>query len=756
MSIALSQVFNMSASEAESHRMSNFDHLPSDPQAALLGSEQLSPFPLSTDTQVDNEVKPNKSAVDRRRRTIIWHVLLHSFPLSVTILIILLNAREVYWQDLGLSDQNAKLQAFQYGAKAHEMMMTTSLTAIVLYQFRSDLCGSEGVPLGFLTAVFQLSDPSFVFTKKFFGGATARAHSFGWSRFSRLTYLLILGFALTSVVGPSSAIAMIPRLDLWHMSQVEAFGREYKDRIYFNHTEAELWPGDITNAIYADVNWCNATNISKQDCAVRAIDVVGPWISRHQSEGTKPNITVFQDSEVTRYLTSQGGPPDNSSWTVSSTIGSVWAKDLNHYWNWQVENGSLPTSVSRPSLRPAFINPTFKIKKPLVQVQCQSYFNPDLEKETFEFPHDELLTPPLDAFKDDTWSLPNEFVLNLKGNDSSSYDHIHTRILFDWFDAASNFSSQGVPSLGAVVIYFAWNGTALVPVLTTCSFDGRWTPVEYYLEPKDTITIRQDSPSPMDILNGSSKEAANEWTRMRMSLDWANTLNIQSSDLHDPPTTVVAEMLTGFSGGAYTIFPESEPTASGFVMKSLDWRISTTLGLYLTEGLARAFSDEGKGSMLYRQATKIEQSYVRYLNDINQPAPKEGYRNGKLDWVETNDARWNDTILPWDEWAPQNGYTEITMAVQRNGYGYGFEGVPIKLAAFVLGIYSALVCVHLITIVAERRIYKGFSDMGDMLALAWGSAPTVEMKNLSAGIKHHQTWRRVVKVREKERRLQLV
>ena len=50
--------------------------------------------------------------------------------------------------------------------------------------------------------------------------------------------------------------------------------------------------------------------------------------------------------------------------------------------------------------------------------------------------------------------------------------------------------------------------------------------------------------------------------------------------------------------------------------------------------------------MLYRQAAEIEQSYVRYLNDINEPILKEGYRNGGLDWVETRDHRWNDSILP--------------------------------------------------------------------------------------------------------------
>ena len=746
----------MSALEAEWHGMGNLDHPPSDSQAALLQLERNSP-PPPIDTFVHNHKQLNESGIDRRRSIILLHGIPHLFPLLATVAIICLNAREIYWQDLGLRDQNAKLQALQYASKAHEMMMVASLTAIVVYQIRYDLSGSKGVPLGFLTAGFQLSDLSFVFTRKFFGGATARVHSGGWSRFSLLTYLLVLGFALTSVVGPSSAVAMIPRLDWWNMSQVEAFAREYRDRVYFNRTEAELWPGDITNAIYPNVSWCSATNTSNQDCAVRAIDIIGPWTYLHQSQGTKPNITVFQDSEVTRYLTSQGGPPDDSSWTVSSTVGSIFAKDLNHYWDWQIENASLPTSVSRPLLRPAFINPTFKVKKPLVQAQCHSYVNPDWESDAFDFPHDELLAPPLDVFKDNAWSLPNEFVLNLKGNVSSigNTSHDHPWILFDWFDAASNFSSQGAPSLGAVVMYLAANGTGYIPVLTTCTFDGRWAPVEYYLDPKDTITIRQDSPNPMDLLNGSSKVAATELTQMRMSLDWANTLNIRGSNLHVPSTTVVEEVLSGFGGSNY-LFPENERIGPGYVLKSLDWRISTTLGLYLAEGLARAFSDSGKGSMLYRQAAETEQSYVRYLNDINNPVMKEGYRNGKLDWVETRDPRWNDAILPWDEWAPQNGYTEIIISVQRNGYGYGFEGLPIKLAVTVLGIYIALVCVHLIGMVVGGRMYKGCSDMSDMLALAWSSAPSTETKDLSSSIKNNQTWRRMVSVREKERRLQLV
>ena len=723
----------------------------------LLQAEPFPPDQRPIDAYANGQMEPRAAATKGKRWLNVLYCLPHMVPLVATITILILNARGVYWQDLGRPNQNTILQVLQYAAKAHELTMAASLTAIVVHQIQYDLSNSKGVSLGFLTAGFRLSDPSYVCTREFLGGAMARVHSRGMSRFSALTYLLVLGVALTLVVGPSSAIAMIPRLNWWEVSKMDAFGPLYTDRLYFNRTEAELWPRNITNAIYADVSNCDAIGTDPQDCAVGAADVVGPWVSLHQSQGTKPNITIFQDSEVTRYLTSQGGPPDNSSFTVSSTIGSIFAKDLDHYWDWLVENSSLPLNIDRPLLRPAFKDSNFKMKKPLVSAQCQTYFNPDYERGAFEFPHDELVTPPLDEFKDDIWSLPTDFVLNLKGNDSdigNLTDLSHPYMLFNWFDTATEFSNKGAPSLGAVVIYLTTNGTDLLEVLTACSFDGRWAPVEYYLDPKDVVTVYQDSPNPMDILNGSNKAAAKDLIQMKMSLEWAKTLNVKGSDQDIPSTTVVEQMLEGFSGVGL-IDPEPEPTL-GYVMKSIDWRLSTTLGLYLTESLAHAFSDVSKGSMLYRQAPELNQSYVRYLNDINQPALKRFYTNGKLAWVEMRDPLWNSSFPPWDEWAPQNGYTEIIFTVQRNGYGYGFEGVPIKLAALVLAIYVLLVCGHVVSVLFNGQVYKGYSTISDMVALAWNSAPAREVSDVAAGTEKLHTWSLVVKTEEKDQRPRLV
>ena len=238
-------------------------------------------------------------------------------------------------------------------------------------------------------------------------------------------------------------------------------------------------------------------------------------------------------------------------------------------------------------------------------------------------------------------------------------------------------------------------------------------------------------------------------------------MNIQGISKEHPSTTVVEQLLLGFSGvnsrGGSFIFPEpAQEAVLGFVKKSIDWRLSTTLGLYLTEGLARAFSDSSKGSMLFRQAPLANQSYVRYLNDINNPLYKEGYRDGKLDWVEMRDPRWNNSILPWDEWAPQNGYTEITFTIRRNGYGFGFGGVPIKLAATVLAVYVLLASAHIVSVLIDGRLFKGFSNLSEMLVLAWSSPPAKEVRDISVSSEQYQTWSQVVRAKEEEQRLQLV
>ncbi|KAL8849786.1 MAG: hypothetical protein Q9221_005269 [Calogaya cf. arnoldii] len=697
-----------------------------------------------------------KVAIDGRRGTSFLYCIPHIIPMMVTIVLLSLNVRGVYWQDLGQTNQSSILQALQYATKAHEIMIITSLTTIVVYRIQHDISSPSGVPFGLLPAGFLFSSPNYAFSKASLGGATARSYDKGLSRYFPLSLLLLVCFALTLVVGPSSAVTMIPRLAWWDVPTPTAFGTEYTDTVFFNRTADELWPMDITNAIYANLTDCTiAWQTDEKYCSSRAHEPVLKWTAMRQNQGTPPNITIFEGDQISRFLTSEGGPPDNSSWTVTSTVGSIFATDLAHFWDWLAQNTTLPANISRPLLKPAPVDSNFQLKKPLVQIFAH---------DDFEFPHDELRTPPLDSFTGETWDLPNDFVMDLRGRapsigDESDTDHPWE--LFEWFDTALNFSTQGAPSLGAVIIYrsYGFVDESSNETLAACSINARWAPVEYSLDPKDTFTIRQDSPSPMEILRGPDKKDPTELTQMNMTLEWAKSMN----PLHEeherpdyPKMSAVERLLTGWGG--YRIFTESDSVGK----KSLDWRLSTTLGLYLTEGLALAFTDPNKASMLYRKAPSLNDSYVRYLDNLNHPRAKEVYRNGKLDWVEMQDPRWaklsDISHEPWDVWALQNGYSEIRFSVQRNGYGYGFEGPTIKLAMTVLLIYLLLAFVHVTYMMVGGRVYRGYSTVGEMLALAWSSPLPKSLTNSTAGIKKVSTWRHIVRVREGEggQQLQLV
>lgn len=239
------------------------------------------------------------------------------------------------------------------------------------------------------------------------------------------------------------------------MPTATAFGTEYTDTVFFNRTADELWPADITNAIYADLTDCTvAFQTDEIYCAAKALQPVISWTGMRQNQGTPPNITIFEDDQISRFLTSECGPPDKSSWTVTSTVGSIVATDLAHYWDWLAQNTTLPTNISQPLLKPNPVDPNFQLKTPLVQVHYHSYLDPDFAHDVFEFPHDGLRTPPLDSSMAETRGLPNAFVMDLRGKGptiGNISDMTYPWELFDWFDTASNFSTQGSPSLGAVM-----------------------------------------------------------------------------------------------------------------------------------------------------------------------------------------------------------------------------------------------------------------------------------------------------------------
>lgn len=90
-------------------------------------------------------------AVRIDRPAALLRCLIHLIPVAITLGILQLSFRTIFWQNIGGSDnQNSVLDGLQFGAKFHEICIVASLSEMVLHRIHHDLCQGEGVPLGLL------------------------------------------------------------------------------------------------------------------------------------------------------------------------------------------------------------------------------------------------------------------------------------------------------------------------------------------------------------------------------------------------------------------------------------------------------------------------------------------------------------------------------------------------------------------------------------------------------------------------------
>jgi hypothetical protein len=144
-----------------------------------------------------------KIALHQSRRMVLLHTLLHIPPLIgavVLIVVNLVNHFASYWpyDSTGL----------QFVSKFHELLMQASISAMLLDFIRSQTFDSH-LPFGFLFAPTQISTASYLWSLDYWSALTAPEIP----RKSRLVTGLLAFFALAlaALVGPSSAVAMIPR-----------------------------------------------------------------------------------------------------------------------------------------------------------------------------------------------------------------------------------------------------------------------------------------------------------------------------------------------------------------------------------------------------------------------------------------------------------------------------------------------------------------------------------------------------------------
>jgi hypothetical protein len=144
-----------------------------------------------------------KVAMYRSRQMAALHSMLHFIPLCGAITILALQWSK-YW--VGTESNDATL--LQFVAKFHELTMQASLVEVLLCVIRAEAVDGY-VPLGALSGATQPTLLSYLWSLDFISIFKSPALP-RWRR-AALVFIIPVIVILTSLVGPSSAILMIPR-----------------------------------------------------------------------------------------------------------------------------------------------------------------------------------------------------------------------------------------------------------------------------------------------------------------------------------------------------------------------------------------------------------------------------------------------------------------------------------------------------------------------------------------------------------------
>ena len=705
----------------------------------------------STTKLVHNAPENSKTVSQTSRLKALSRSWVHAIPLSITLAILSLNILNSYWSDLGAPHQNAKLQAFQFAAKGHELSMGLSLSTIVMDRIRYGLSVSGGVPLGLLPAGYQLSSIGYFVGAEFWGGVLARPTL----RWLSLTALIAFAFTLSIAAGPSSAIALIPRLDFWDLPQSFFNTPDHKmNPTYILNTQPEFWPQEIRaeDVVPSCVGEFHTTFVG---CPDSGFDTVVNWIQGHVDQDLAANISIL-DNNMARWLTTSPSfedTADDNGWTITSTIGAREAEAIANYWEYVGTYSPNVAGLSHPLLTPSLEGHT-AFKKPAVQVQCSAYYDAE-NISTIQFPHSVLHSPPLDDYEDESWTIPvnfSSYIHDAEGLDPDFSEmwqgqNVSDVIYFQFIDL-SNITMATV--LGALAAFPTRNGST---VIIPCTIDAHWAPVSLHIDPSSNANIFQDTPDPSTLVTqDSASYNGSQMVRIGIDTSWA--------DLLDPPTTsptggtlinttAVRVLIRGYGStyqmnatSATRFFISGSQTSnqtdgqtSADDQTTIPWRISTLLGMYITEGLAGIH--QADPSIVYHNF--VNDPYVLRLNNLYK---------GHYNWAgaPNGSISFNDYDHLFLQYLASTNHTKVNWNTQRYGYGWGFRGTPIILATTVLLAQALLALVHTVITVFNGWTSNSWDSMGKMLVLALNSAaPDRSMNCASAG---SEVWGNIVSVRE--------
>ena len=625
---------------------------------------------------------------------ILWRHWIHVAAVAVTAGLTAINVLNVYLVDLDNQGTATILNAFQFAAKLHEVLIVGSLMLAMMDIVRSRLLRSAGVPFGYLLAPVLFNDLDWLTSHQFWSSVKPSRTSLP------LTALVLVAIPFANLAGPISAIAVVPRI---------GWSRPYAAAAYpsfWNASASTIWPERLTpNSINPECDGSSDDLLGCPNVALRRVfetysplrlnavscTSTGPLVRCNATTGTRGHRELAIGLDVRSLTTFSSSPTD----AFYELLADRFAIGL-----------ALPLKIKGTTIIDAqkteIIEPRFLIKdhilKPVTNTTCA------------ELSYTEIYQTFQEFALDTNWSTP--IVHWLADVDGSSKPNF----LFTYL--------RNDPLLNAAVDCKGQDCYAAI----RCHIDPRWYPSKVWYSTAQS-TLHQSDPDPKQLFESKSIDTART---IHIEKGWLQNFNTGGQLDHLNASVVFRDMLNDFLAPMIGSPPilTSGSTQGTVQISNYSQAISLFLSSVITESLSRASLFAARESLYNGDCNDTKEGFT-FDPRVCARTPSE--------WVHATDL---GDLQP-----------DVTMAaftLRRGGYGWFLEdSITVKIALGILLLHGFMTLVYLITVLAFRReITTCWSSAPEMLMLAIDSLRAPVLMGSSAKATHRDLWREPVSVME--------
>ncbi|KAK1544414.1 hypothetical protein CPAR01_01916 [Colletotrichum paranaense] len=700
--------------------------------------------------------------------------IVHLPAILVTTAVLLIGSIQFYWYpEIGPLVSGYRLDTdiisniLQFVAKLHELLIVASLSSIALAMYRRRLV-TTGVRLGFLTGGYRVGDLNYLRTSSFRHQGLNRSKP--WEML--LPGFLVFATILSTIVGPASAVLLLPSLGWYEFDTSSAFSKIEPPLLYWWNRRA-IWFRDP----FSENTECQGpAGVYRDYCPAGGFPVISSWVRDYAATDLTNNLTFYStSSDIRRHLvfTQADDKPNTSSTTLTTTPSHFLMTSIGLFQQF-IHSSDVGALSREPRYRITakgganVKSPTGEgsgFYQPFVQSRCTIHDKGYLADTpgSISFP-----TKSINCF-DDADCLQSQ----RKPREFNEADWLNNSSL-DNISASSTFfldkeNSTVVYLNGMIPDSLSGESRNLVYI---CSLYASWAPSNFSMDPSVSDSLQStfsNDRSMRDMYYGKSQE---DIRVIRFRSNWFKFLNPHWNISNTTTASGVSQIILNFSSKLKVNGKTVNVLApvDGANNTASEIFLAKVFGVYLAEGLAR--NSQEQRTRIKLNSTDTELTYLDlneqhgYLGGVHKITPFNNTHH-QDEWRDSTTQR-NTTFAAFTE--VLNTALPINFTAQRYGYGSGQGRKTLEFAQVMMLIYLGIIAVYAATVgtgyVLELLKVKSggerirvlsvipWSDLQDLIVLALKTPPPSDedLADAGAGVTSDKVWEKVVRAESDDKR----